>query len=51
MTEVRTVEDRALSRADVAALTREAGPVHLSGVDLEEADLSGLNLTGRTFEG
>ncbi|HEY3697566.1 pentapeptide repeat-containing protein [Phenylobacterium sp.] len=46
----RIVADQALARADVAALAREPGPVHLAGVGLEETDLSGLVMAGWTFE-
>jgi len=42
-----TLTDRLVARADLAGA---AGPGHLLGCDLDEADFSGLDLTGWVFE-
>jgi fluoroquinolone resistance protein len=41
----RTVSDKPLQRADVEALARQGTPCHLTACDLDETDLSGLDLS------
>ncbi|MGH6782544.1 MAG: pentapeptide repeat-containing protein, partial [Sphingomonadaceae bacterium] len=45
----RALSGRTLARSDVEALAA-SGAVHLVDCDLEDSDLSGLTLTGWTFE-
>jgi fluoroquinolone resistance protein len=45
----RTVTDRCLSRSDIASLAASGTPMALHGCDLQEADLSALDMTGWDF--
>src|SRR5258707_13050139 len=47
----QTIADRAVTCADIEALSLQEGPVHLIGVDLEDFDLAELDLTGWALEG